>query len=959
MTAANNPYIIDGPILDDAVFFGRSHLTEIISDVLRYPAHTSVIVFGQRKMGKSSLLRHLERAMRPPFFPVYYDLSGKAMDSVSQVLLEMATAAARNAHIQPPNPADFEHNPDAFHTQFLPALYQALGHQMQPTFLLDEFDAINIPETELPEDAAVRNLDTYLYKLLTTQSHTDFVFAAGRRMNELSAVQSSGYQANLTQYLPVLSPDHTRALILQPGAPAYNDDAVAYILDATRGHPYLTQLLCHTLFKQTQPRPEPITVKDVKTAQAALIGATDNDIAKIWDSIPDAEQLTLAAAAEAATASHAVIPAAVLENTLLRADVPVTLPQIRSAPRNLVNWQMLQQSGGGYTFYTDLLRRWIAANRPLDQIKEAELAQLGPKTEQLYQLALLAQRRGEPAEALARLDEALAANPNHLGALMLKGEILAAQNQPAAAVETYDRAFGLSPLLAAGGLAGALALLGQQQEQAGNNAAALESYRRALKIDPKNQLAATGEAGLQAKQARPDAAQPQPEPPAAEAAPSTGPVAATEPAPPEGEATAEKRQNWWPLAVAAVLLLLLCGWLYSSGLLAPPAATPETTVAAQTGAGQNGDAAGTAAAAEKAATESAVATATAGAEIDAGGTAAAATANAEASAAANATAEAGTTTGQSGAGGDSSGGDASGSGRGDNSEIDSAATATAEAENAAAESSSQGGAPLSGVININGSPTLNPLFQQLAAEFSAKNPGVQLNISGSSSQSGLASVLGGSSDIALLGRDLSPDELAALNGAQLFTLPQQDHVAVVTHPLIPVSNLSAAQLRDIFAGDITNWQEVGGPDAPIVPVLPAEDSDTRQVFLAQVMGDDATLSEAGAVVVDSDSEVLAEVSSRPNAIGFAAAAPQSAEARLSAIAQTESWPVIDTGLLAAKSLTIDQAAPGSDAYPVRRPINLVAPAEPPPATQALVDFIYSPEGQRIIEQLRRTEGSTP
>ncbi len=914
MPAVNNPYIIDGPVSENSGFFGRQALVQAITEILRYPPNTSVIVYGQRKIGKSSLLRHLERTMKPPFFPVYFDLAGKGMDSISQVLYEMAVAAANNAGIQPPPAADFEDNPDAFHSHFLPALYQALGHQQQPTFLLDEFDAIDIPETELPENAAARNLDTYLYQLLTTQSHTDFIFAAGRRMNELNSVQSSGYQADLTQFLSVLPPPQTRDLILQPGAPQYKDDALAYIIDATRGHPYLTQLLCHTVFEQTQQPGSVITVKDVKAAQGTLLNGHNNSIAHIWESIPNAEQLTLAAAAEAVATPGAVIPLAVLENSLIRADVPVSLPQIQRAPQNLVNWQMLEQTGGGYAFYIDLQRRWVAANRPLEQVKAAELSGLARKPNQLYQLALLDYRRNKTAEALSKLYEALAITPNHLPALMLKGEILVAKNYPAEAVVAYDQAYQLNPLLSAAPLAASLALLGQQQEAAGNPTAALESYQRALRIDPKNETAATREAALQAR-----------------VTPATV------------QKTPAVHRNWWPLAAAAgLLLLLLLGWLYGSGLIGQPpavATSSEVTDNAATSAAES--AAATSLAKNDAATTSAENAAATSAANNAAATASAenaiATAVAENSAATTA-------------------------------KENDAATAIAEnavatavaAENAEATATAvaeaQSNPPVSGVINISGSAALNPLFQALAAEFSANNPNVQLNISGSNSQTGLDSVLNGSSDIAMLGRDLSPAELSALNGGQLFTLPQADHVALVVHPLTPVADLSAAQLRDIFTGNITNWQEVGGPDAPIVRVLPGADSDTRQAFQQQMIGPDATINEDGAVLVANDNEVLAAVTRQPNAIGFTAvpASPQ-AQNQLAALAQTENWAVVDTSLMAAKSLTVDQAVPGSDAYPLRRPINLVTGANLSPATQAWIDFIYSPAGQRVIEQFRRAD----
>ena len=260
---------------------------------------------------------------------------------------------------------------------------------------------------------------------------------------------------------------------------------------------------------------------------------------------------------------------------------------------------------------------------------------------------------------------------------------------------------------------------------------------------------------------------------------------------------------------------------------------------------------------------------------------------------------------------------------------------------------------LNGTINIVGSSAAGPLFQELSRQFAINHPDVEFNISTSNSQTGLNDVLQGQSDMALVSRELAQEELASLDKLQIFTLSQQDHVAVVTHPQTTISNLSSDQLRDIFSGAITNWQEIGGPDQAIVLVLLPADADTRLTFQRQVPGNDISIDETEAIVVQTDDEVYPAVSGQPGAIGFTTLALPGLIDSVATIAQTESWPVIDTMSLAAKSLSIDQVPPGSDDYPLQRPINLITQANLDAATQAWIDFIYSPEGQRLIEQFRQ------
>jgi len=215
-----NPYIAGPPIGGKTGFFGRKDILSAVEQTLRYPTNNSVILYGQRKTGKTSLLLQLERQLpSPPFFTIYFDLEGKGMLPVGQVLFEMAAAAAVKAGMTPPQQKTFKNNPDTFHEQFLPGLYQTLGHRLQPVFLLDEFHPLNIPEIDLPETTAIRNLDTYLLSLLSSQTHTDFIFAAGRRIKELSDVVQSSYKADLSLFIPVLAPAQSRALILSGRGP--------------------------------------------------------------------------------------------------------------------------------------------------------------------------------------------------------------------------------------------------------------------------------------------------------------------------------------------------------------------------------------------------------------------------------------------------------------------------------------------------------------------------------------------------------------------------------------------------------------------------------------------------------------------------------------------------------------------------------------------------------------------
>jgi len=390
-----NPYIVGPPVTGPAHFFGREEIIQAVEETLRYPTRNWVVLYGQRKIGKSSLLLQLEQRLpSPPFFTVYFDLAGKELLPVRQVLSDMAAAAAAKAGLPPPSPADFEAGPDVFYQTFLPALYQAVGNNSRPVFLLDEFNILSVSEQSLAEDTAIRGLNRYLYNLITTQTHTDFIFAAGRWMAELSAVTQSRFKPDLARLISVLNPEQARALILQNGAagvPSYDEAAIERIMALTRGHPYLTQLVCAALFERAKARSRRkphVAAADVEAAMPGLL--KQNDLPLIWESLPLAERLTLAAVAAKAGEGEAVDDAAIAE-TLKQGQVSANVKGLSRSPENLVNWEMLEQSGGDYRFFIEFMRRWTAQERPLERVKQEQPGRQGVES-QIIAPALVAER---------------------------------------------------------------------------------------------------------------------------------------------------------------------------------------------------------------------------------------------------------------------------------------------------------------------------------------------------------------------------------------------------------------------------------------------------------------------------------------------------------------------------------------------------------------------------------------
>jgi phosphate transport system substrate-binding protein len=111
---------------------------------------------------------------------------------------------------------------------------------------------------------------------------------------------------------------------------------------------------------------------------------------------------------------------------------------------------------------------------------------------------------------------------------------------------------------------------------------------------------------------------------------------------------------------------------------------------------------------------------------------------------------------------------------------------------------------------LTGSSTVAPLVGEIAKQFEALHPGVRVDVQSGGSSRGVADARRGLADIGMVSRDLKPEEqdLTALTIAR-------DGVSVILHRDNPVVALSDEQIVAIYKGDITNWSEVGGNDAPI------------------------------------------------------------------------------------------------------------------------------------------------
>lgn len=168
-------------------------------------------------------------------------------------------------------------------------------------------------------------------------------------------------------------------------------------------------------------------------------------------------------------------------------------------------------------------------------------------------------------------------------------------------------------------------------------------------------------------------------------------------------------------------------------------------------------------------------------------------------------------------------------------------------------------------VATDGSTSMEKVIGFLSEAYMEENGDIKVTYNPTGSSAGIQAVSEGRCDIGLASRDLKDEESEDLAG----TVVAIDGIGIVVNPENPVTDLTIEQIGKIYTGEIANWKEVGGDDAPIVCIGREAASGTRDGF-EEVTGtkDNCKYSQE----LTSTGDVVQTVSGNPNAIGYASVA---------------------------------------------------------------------------------------
>ena len=175
--AMENPYIAGNPIGDPSGFFGRDDVFRAVEQVLRRRASNAIVLYGQRRIGKTSVLLQLERRLAAEALgtPVFLDLQDKAALPLGQLVFDLAQRIAAVTKQPAPVRSEFDEQGEYFCTTFLPRVAQAVGGRGL-VLLFDEFDVLDAPA----QAHAGQAFFPYLRRWMAALERVAFVFVIGR-----------------------------------------------------------------------------------------------------------------------------------------------------------------------------------------------------------------------------------------------------------------------------------------------------------------------------------------------------------------------------------------------------------------------------------------------------------------------------------------------------------------------------------------------------------------------------------------------------------------------------------------------------------------------------------------------------------------------------------------------------------------------------------------------------------
>ena len=249
-----------------------------------------------------------------------------------------------------------------------------------------------------------------------------------------------------------------------------------------------------------------------------------------------------------------------------------------------------------------------------------------------------------------------------------------------------------------------------------------------------------------------------------------------------------------------------------------------------------------------------------------------------------------------------------------------------------------------GLHDIHSVPVIPPNEHSIVGT-TAQGQQIRVDVAAHGSGTGFTALAAGRADLVASSRPIKDRELVDLEPLGDLKSPGAEQViaidglAIILHPHNPLNQLNTEQLAQIYSGQISRWEQLGGTGGAIHLYARDDQSGTWETFKELVLNRNGQPLSSTAQRFESSEELSDAVSHDPQAIGFIGL-PYIREAKAVAIVDGASQPMLPLSSLIA-----------SEDYPLsRRLFFYLPPAANNPWAKALVNFTQSPQGQAIVGQ---------
>ena len=244
-------------------------------------------------------------------------------------------------------------------------------------------------------------------------------------------------------------------------------------------------------------------------------------------------------------------------------------------------------------------------------------------------------------------------------------------------------------------------------------------------------------------------------------------------------------------------------------------------------------------------------------------------------------------------------------------------------------------------ITLKGSDTMVILGQRWAETYMRGHRGRVIQVTGGGSGTGIAALINGTTDICMSSRPMKEAERLKLRErfqTRGIEIPvAKDGLTVYVHDSNPVRQLTLEQLRDAYLGKITNWKDLGGPDAAITLYGRENSSGTYVYFKDAILQgrDFAPRTQT----LPGTAAVVNAVTKDPGSIGYGGIA--------------YGGGVKQVGIAGPDGTAVDasEATIKDGTYALSRPLYWYLTVKTPESGRAMLTWVTSPEGQAAVTEV--------